>query len=392
MRCLGVLFASLLVTIALQAQSSARGNPSVAFEGQSVDEMIAAFMRDNDVSGLSMAIVQAPYITRATGFGVADRRNGTLVSVNTMFNIAQMRNAFTALAAMQLVEAGKLDLQAVLPLIRNPAEYARLETLIESASGESYREFVRKNQFDRIGLRHTFFSSELSAAPQEGVTSGQQHRRFLKEPALIDPTEPAAADGGAEVNVQPNAIYSSASDISVWDIALAGEILVKDPALRKVLYQPPAPNVPTSGPWFFPGHPGLMIATGSGEGSSSLLSRFTNRDELVCVTLLANREGLDLTQLARRIAGAFNPKIGPPRKAANLRVQQSPYDATETTARLERALRSRGLAVGRATVWQDNGETWLAAPDPAGADSRGDRSSALRARRNLDDALLHAIY
>ena len=34
----------------------------------------------------------------------------------------------------------------------------------------------------------------------------------------------------------PSAIYSSAADISFWDIGLAGQILVKDPALRKTIY------------------------------------------------------------------------------------------------------------------------------------------------------------
>ena len=33
-----------------------------------------------------------------------------------------------------------------------------------------------------------------------------------------------------------------------------------------------------------------------------------DKSELVCVTLCANKEGVDLTELARRIAGAFNAK------------------------------------------------------------------------------------
>ena len=31
-------------------------------------------------------------------------------------------------------------------------------------------------------------------------------------------------------------IWASAMDVSIWDIGLAGEILVKDPALRSILY------------------------------------------------------------------------------------------------------------------------------------------------------------
>ena len=124
---------------------------------------------------------------------------------------------------------------------------------------------------------------------------------------------------------------------------------MKDAALRKILYSPATlengTRIPTSGPWFFPGHEGLMISTGSGEGFSSLLSRFTKSDELVCLTLLANKEGLDLTQLARKIAGAHNPRIGPPIRAAGMRVQQSPYSVNDTMTRLESILRARGVGI-----------------------------------------------
>lgn len=345
------LFATLIFAVTASAQ---RGNPRVAFEGESVDAMIAAYMQEHGVDGMSLAIVQAPYVTRATGYGIADRDTRTLVSANTMFDVADMKNAYTAVAAMQLVEAGKLDLATVQPVIRKPAEYARLETMIAAAAGMSYRDFVRKGQFERLGLKHTLFAADLGVSQRESLKPGDRHQRFLREPVLVDPTEPASGNGSSA----PDAIYSSATDISIWDIGLAGEILIKDPALRKVLYEPAAANVPTSGPWFFPGHPGLMITTGSGSGFSSLLSRFTHRDELVCVTLLANREGLDLTQLARRIAGAFNPRLGPPAKAAGKRVQQSPFSVAETTARL-------GANASRVEVWEENGEVWLTADDAA---------------------------
>jgi hypothetical protein len=54
-----------------------------------------------------------------------------------------------------------------------------------------------------------------------------------------------------------------------------------------------------------------MITTGSANGFSSLLSRYTAPSELVCVTLLANKEGLDLNDLAVRIAAAHNAKLAP---------------------------------------------------------------------------------
>lgn len=451
----------LPATVAVaHAQPSARGNPDVQLAGQSIDAMIATFMKEHDVPGLSVAIVQAPYITRATGFGVSDTERRTLVSSDTIFNIAQMRNAFTAVAVMQLVEAGTIGLhdpighhlpdtgggRTIRQLLRDPAGYALLERLVARASGQSYQDVVRKGQFERLGLRRTFFAGELKAVPREALRPGEPHRRFLHEATLIAPTEPATGYRRlGPVTSSDGAIYASAYDISVWDIGLAGDILVKDPALRTILYSPATletgDRVPTSGPWYFPGHDGLMISTGSGEGFSSLLSRFTRSDELVCVTLLANTEGLDLTQLARKIAGAYNARIGPPPHTAGMRVQQSPYSVNETMNRLERILRERGVGViarvdhGRAAVsanlslppteelmfgdpangtlfmqanpaavvdlplraaaWEENGEVWLAASDPVEIARRGGITGharlALDMRNAIDRALLQAV-
>jgi CubicO group peptidase (beta-lactamase class C family) len=456
MRAVAIVAATLLCTASgLWAQSApapGRGNPDVQLAGESIDAMISAYMKEHGVAGMALAIVQAPYVTRATGFGVGDRERRTLVSANTIFNIAQMKNAFTAVAVMQLVEDGRLGLDhaisrhvpdaqgksTVRHSLRAPADYPLLERVVASASGQGYREFVRRRQFEPLGLRHTFFAADLKVVPREDVASGGQHRRFLREPALIDPTEPATGyrAGAAAPSSSERAIYSSASDISVWDIGLAGDILVKDAALRKVLYSPA-----TSGPWFFPGHDGLMVATGSGEGFSSLLSRFTRADELVCVTLLANREGLDLTQLARKIAGAHNPRIGPPASAAGMRVQQSPYGVKETMTRLERVLRARGVGIVarvdhtraagsvnlqlrpteelifgdpangtllmqaspavaadlplRAVAWEAEGAVWLGAVDPVEIVRRGGLAGhhalALKMRHAIDDALLEAV-
>ncbi len=88
-----------------------------------------------------------------------------------------------------------------------------------------------------------------------------------------------------------------------------------------------------------------MVTTGDKAGFSSLLSRFTDPKELVCVTLLANKDGLDLTQLARQIAGAYDAKIGPPPSTVGMRVQQSPYSVKKTMDRLEAALKAKGVGI-----------------------------------------------
>lgn len=97
------LAAALSITVAGPALAQ-RGNPQMAFDGQSIDEMVADFMAEHQIPGLALAIVQAPYIPRVTGYGLADVEKKLLVASNTLFDLGQMIEAFTGVAVLQLVE------------------------------------------------------------------------------------------------------------------------------------------------------------------------------------------------------------------------------------------------------------------------------------------------
>jgi len=449
------LLAGVILAATHSGAWAQRGNPDVAYAGQSIDQMISAFMAEQGVSGMAVAIVQAPYITRVTGYGLSDVASRRLSASNTMFDIGQMANAYLAVAVLQLVEGGKLRLEdavsqfvpgapqgfTVGQAIRGgPASTGWLVSLIAQASGQSAEDHIRVNQIERLGLKYTRFGSALSSLAWERDAS--PHSGFLKTPLLINPAEPATGYHGADAVPRPVGlrIYASALDVSLWDIALAGDILIASPSLRQWLYSAPEGAV-SSGPWYFPGHKGLMVTTGDGSGFSSLLSRFTDASELVCVTLLANKEGVDLTQLARRIAGAYDPRLGPPLATAKLRAQQSPFTVKDTMDRFEKILRARGagiiarvdharaaqgaklqlapteelifgdLAAGtllmqanpavatalplRAAAWEKDGAVWLTAVDPVAiAAEHGLKEQAdlaFRMRAGIDDALRRAV-
>lgn len=347
----------LLSSPLLRAQ---RGNPEVQFEGQGVDQMIAAFMKEHQVPGMALAIVQAPYVTRVTGYGLSDPEKKLLVSARTLFPLGVMQEAFTAVAVIQLVEAGKIKLEdplgnylknlppawrkisvldvlrqasgipalppgsggwakgAALPLefepgtkiSRSATNTLLLQQLIGQASGMGYGEFVRKGQIEKLGLRETWFTGSLPKSEAKEMKG--PHKDFLKVPDLIHPLETASGSPRGKGPVEP-ALWASALDVSIWDMGLAGGILIRSPELRKVLYAPATlkggKTAASSGIWDFPGRPGLMVIEGSGSGFSVLLSRYTAPSDLLCVTLLANREGLDLAPLARRIAAAFDARL-----------------------------------------------------------------------------------
>src|SRR5689334_17828164 len=90
LRMLGALL--ILAGMGLYAQ---RGNPRLSYGGQSIDDMIADFMAEQDVDGLALAIVQAPYIPRTGGYGFSDRDRKLLVASNTLFDLGQMAEAYT---------------------------------------------------------------------------------------------------------------------------------------------------------------------------------------------------------------------------------------------------------------------------------------------------------
>ena len=43
-----------------------RGNPDISYLGHTVDQMIWSFMEQEKIDGLTLAIVQAPYIPRVS--------------------------------------------------------------------------------------------------------------------------------------------------------------------------------------------------------------------------------------------------------------------------------------------------------------------------------------
>lgn len=76
-----------------------------------IDAYVTEQMNNLRIPGMALGIVQGDQIVHLQGFGVADSA-GRAVTPQTPFYIASVTKSFTALAVMQLVEAGKIDLDA----------------------------------------------------------------------------------------------------------------------------------------------------------------------------------------------------------------------------------------------------------------------------------------
>ena len=77
-----------------------------------VENVVAFMMDDSHTPGLAVGIVQDGEPIYAQSFGLATAGSDKPVTAQSLFQIMDMTHVFTAAAAMQLVEQGKLDLDA----------------------------------------------------------------------------------------------------------------------------------------------------------------------------------------------------------------------------------------------------------------------------------------
>jgi len=74
------------------------------------DELMEAFVRDNEIPGASLAVAKDGRLVYARGFGYADVEQQQPVRPNSLFRIASISKTFTSVATLQLIEQGKLGL------------------------------------------------------------------------------------------------------------------------------------------------------------------------------------------------------------------------------------------------------------------------------------------
>ena len=143
-----ILFPALLVggVLGVSRLLNARtAKAKAAFKGTSysvVDAYIEEQMQRLHIPGASLAIIEGDKVMHQRGFGKA-RPDGETPTPQTPFFIGSLTKSITALAVMQLVEAGKVELDApvqrYLPWFRvaNPEASAQMTVrhLLNQTSG-----------------------------------------------------------------------------------------------------------------------------------------------------------------------------------------------------------------------------------------------------------------
>lgn len=136
----------------------------VNFDPQAVDQFIAEQMAAQRIPGMAVAITRGENVLYVRGYG--DEGNGGPVTPRTQFLIASVSKSFTALAIMQLVEAGTVDLDA--PVQRYLPQFTTADP--ELASQITIRHLLN----NASGLSETGFADLALPQPEtieERVTS-----------------------------------------------------------------------------------------------------------------------------------------------------------------------------------------------------------------------------
>ncbi len=261
---LAALFAVVLALLWVPAAAQTGGGVDTA----TIDSYIQDEMSNDRVPGVALAIVRDGEVVYLKGYG--DDGYGRPVTADTSFILGSMSKSFTALAVMQLVERGLVELDApaqrylswfrvadpaasaqitvrhllnqtsgiparapqadqegatlqdhvralaTVQLSNPPGEqheysspnYLVLGAIIEQVSGQSYGQYLQEHIFAPLGMQHSF--TDQDTAIQQGMAQG--HRYWFGFPV--------AATLSYETDRMPTAaVISSAGDLAHYLIA-----------------------------------------------------------------------------------------------------------------------------------------------------------------------------
>lgn len=129
--------------------------------------MISEKMAENDIVGLSIALVDDQQIVWTEGFGYADKKNRVKAAPETIYRVGSITKLFTATAAMQLAEQGKLNinlpLQTYLPQLTIKSRFVDADP-ITPRSLMTHHSGLPSNRFNRMFGDETARFTEMAVA------------------------------------------------------------------------------------------------------------------------------------------------------------------------------------------------------------------------------------
>jgi D-alanyl-D-alanine carboxypeptidase len=171
----GIVFLTASLTvIPLRSSGELRNNVSRQGSGDTVSAVIDATVRrvmsQRDIPGAAVAFVRGDTVLHIRGYGVAERRRGTPVTTETVFQIASLTKPFAATAVLLLADEGRLTLDVP------AARY--LDWLPDRYGAVTVRQL----------LTHTSgVAPDMRRANVDEMSEAEFQRRFLEQPASFAP-------------------------------------------------------------------------------------------------------------------------------------------------------------------------------------------------------------
>ncbi|HVX66792.1 MAG TPA: serine hydrolase domain-containing protein [Bryobacteraceae bacterium] len=344
---------------ALAAGAPARLGPAKV---QAVERAIEAEKSRLHIPGLSVAVGEDLQLAWSRGFGLSDLEDNAAATPETLFRIASISKPVTAVAVMQLVERGKLDLDAPIqryvpsfpekpwpltlrhllshlggirhyqsfaevystrhyadltealqifsadPLLSEPGAafhystygYVLLGAAVEAASGLPFAEYLKRNIFAPAHMTATSVDDVFAVLPHRARGYRRTTNGDIANCGLFDASNKVPGGG----------LVSTPEDLVRFVIALEKGDLVSA-ATRTLMFTrartSAGEQVPYGLGWsVFERNGGLWVAhSGAQPGASTFLLAKPAGD--VMVVVLANLEGVDLGPLAGRLADLVAP-------------------------------------------------------------------------------------
>ena len=227
------LLAGLMLIGSGALQAKAQDSPSAEL----IDPRVARFSEHLEadrerlrIPGLSAVILEDGEVHWTQGFGYADVEGRVPATPDTLYHIASVTKTFTAILVLQLVEQGKLDLDApvsrYVPEIKddrilvkhllshtseatpgeqfsyNPDRFEYLKAILEQTTGKSLRTLFVEAFLDPLAMQDTVPGPDVVDDAQKWAVLGETNlERYRRAVARV--AQPYTYYGDGETCVQP---------------------------------------------------------------------------------------------------------------------------------------------------------------------------------------------
>lgn len=177
--------AHALLMIVLAAMPGWMAHAADTFSARQIEEIRrlgAAALSKDGLPGLSIAVAQGGRIFSA-GFGHADLENGVQLDARALFRTASISKWLTATAAMRLVEAGKLDLDA--PIQQYCPQYPQKQWTVTSRQVLNHLGGIRHYH----GANGESRATEQERKTLEDLSKREQSTQFTRFTDVIKPLD-----------------------------------------------------------------------------------------------------------------------------------------------------------------------------------------------------------